>query len=83
MSEPAFLHAESGTVRFWVLIDGEEVGASVSPQSLHFRYRPDARNEDPLETYHANAAHIESVVRRRVAGGSLKPVLLREFDLRS
>jgi hypothetical protein len=82
MSETPFLHEGSGTIRFWTLIDGEMVGASVSPQTLHYRYRPTAVNEDPLETYRANAAHIEAAVRRRVANGSLKPVLLREFDLR-
>ncbi len=83
MSESPFLHEASGTIRFWVLIDGELVGASVTRESLHYRYRPDGREEDPLETFKANSAHLEAAVRRRVAGGSLKPVLLREFDLRN
>ena len=78
----AFLHEASGTVRFWICIDDEMVGASVSPRSLQYRYRSTASNEDPLETYRANADHLEAAVRRRVAAGSLKPVLLREFDLR-
>lgn len=82
MSEAPFLHEASGTIRFWVLIEGELVGASVSRESLHYRYRPDARDEDPLETFKANSAQLEAAVRYRVAGGSLKPVLLREFDLR-
>jgi hypothetical protein len=83
MSESPFLHEASGTIRFWVLIEGELVGASVSRESLHYRYRPDARDEDPLETFKTNSAHLEATVRHRVAGGSLKPVLLREFDLRN
>jgi hypothetical protein len=41
------------------------------------------RDEDPLETFKTNSAHLEATVRHRVAGGSLKPVLLREFDLRN
>jgi hypothetical protein len=83
MSETPFFHEASGTIRFWVLIEGELVGASVTRETLHYRYRPDARDEDPMETFKANFAHLEAVVRRRVAGGSLKPVLLREFDLRN
>jgi hypothetical protein len=82
MSQPAFFHNESGTVRFFVLIEGETVGASISRETLHYRYRPDAHGADPLETYAANAGDIEAAVRRRIAAGSLRPVLLREFDVR-
>jgi len=82
MSQDGTYHIESGTVRFWLLIDGEMVGASVSQEALHYRYRPNATGEDPLETYRANHEDIEAAVRRRVQRGSLRPVMLREFDLR-
>lgn len=82
MSDDAFLHEASDTVRFWVPIDGRAFGASVGRAALHHRYRPQAQGEDPLETLRANLPDIEAAVRRRVAQGALEPVMLREFDLR-
>jgi hypothetical protein len=82
MSDSPFLHEASGTVRFWILVDGQPLGASVSREALHHRYRPTTQGDDPLETYLANASDIEAAVRRRLAQGSREPVMLREFDLR-
>lgn len=82
MSSPAYFDDVSGTVRFEVEIDGTSVRASVNRSALHYCYRPDAQGEDPLQTFTAHLAAIEAAVRRRVAQGSLDPVLLREFDLR-
>ena len=82
MSDSPFLHEASGTVRFWILVDGQPLGASVGREALHHRYRPTTQGDDPLETYLANAADIEAAVRRRLAQGSREPVMLREFDLR-
>jgi hypothetical protein len=82
MSESAMFHEESGTVRFWVQIEDHFVGASVSSHALHYRYRPTAQGDDPLETYRAHAQDIDAAVRSRVAKGSIEPVMLREFDLR-
>jgi hypothetical protein len=83
MSDTPFFHESSGAVRFWVLVDGQPLAASVSREALHHRYRPTAQGEDPMETYNANAADIEAAVRRRLAEGSREPVMLREFDLRA
>jgi hypothetical protein len=77
-----FFHEASGTVRFWVEVDGNVLGASVSREALHHRYRPTAQGEDPLETFRQNTADIEAAVRRRVAAGSREPIMLREYDLR-
>jgi len=82
MSDAPFFHESSGTVRFWVLVDGKQLGASVSREALHHRYRPTAQDDDPIETYLANAADIEAAVGRRLAQGSREPVMLREYDLR-
>lgn len=82
MMQAPYFHDDSAAVRFWVQIDEAWVGASISRQTLHYRFRPEAKDEDPLETYHAFAQVIDAVVRRRVAGGSIEPVMLREFDLR-
>lgn len=89
MADAPYFHADSGAVRFWVTVPGVEggiadasvVGASISKEVLHYRYQPQGHGEDPLETYRAHAAEIEAAVRRRVARGSIEPVMLRESDL--
>jgi len=79
--EPYF-HADSDTVRFWVPVNGELMGSSINRQVLHFHFRPNAKDDVPLETYTQHAVEIASAVERRVAQGSREPVMLREFDLR-
>ena len=83
MAEAPFFHESSEAVRFWVLVDGKPLGASIGRTALHHRYRPNSQGEDPLETYLANAVDIEAAVRRRLAQGSIEPVMLREHDLRA
>ncbi|GCL61477.1 DUF1488 family protein [Pseudaquabacterium pictum] len=82
MPQPAFWHDDSGSVRFWVMVDGNAVGASVSRQTLHHRFMPGRTDDDqPLATYTAHADLLHDAVRRRVATGSIEPVMLREHDL--
>ena len=84
MSLPApFFHEESGAVRFWVEVDGAFVGATISRQTLHYRFKPDSGSDEALATYFQNAPEIDAAVRRRVAAGSREPVMLRDFDVRS
>lgn len=82
MTPEPFFHQDTGAVRFWVPIDGQMVGASISRETLHYSFRPRATGDDPLETFTANAMAITAAVERRVAKGSREPVMLREFDLR-
>ena len=82
MSDSPFFHESSGTVRFWVLVDGRPLAASVSREALHYRYRATAQGEDPMDTYRDNVTDIEAAVRRRLTQGSREPVMLREYDLR-
>jgi hypothetical protein len=79
--DEAFFHQPSDSVRFWVEIAGIPVGSSVGRHTLHYRYQPQRSDDDPLETYRANEAEIHAAVRRRVAGGSIEPVMLRDPDL--
>jgi hypothetical protein len=72
----------SSSVRFCILVNGSPFRASIGSVALHYRFRPTATGDDPLETYKANEREIEAAVRRRLAGGSLEPVMLREFDVR-
>ncbi|MDH4051214.1 MAG: DUF1488 domain-containing protein [Rubrivivax sp.] len=83
MSPAPHFHADSGAVRFWVPVDGAWVGASISKATLHYRFQPGAQDDDPLATYNSHSQVIDDAVRRRVAAGSIEPVMLREFDLRA
>jgi Protein of unknown function (DUF1488) len=78
-----FFDEASGSVRFWVVIGERVLGASISQLALHHRYRPTAQDDDALDTFRTNRADIEAAVRRRFAQGSLEPVMLREYDLRT
>ena len=80
MPYPPFFHEASGAVRFWVLVEGAWVGATISQATLHYRFRPQSSDEDPLETYQAFSQQIDAAVRRRVSTGSIEPVMLREAD---
>ena len=82
MTQPAYFHADSNAVRFWVEIDGHDVGASISRDALHYGLRPEGRGEDPMETFAAHVVRLDAAVRRRVLAGSIEPVMLREYDLR-
>lgn len=82
-SSPApYLHADSDALRFWVVCaDGVSVGATISLQTLHWRFKSARNGSEALATYAAHRDEIDAAVRRRVAKGSLEPVMLREFDL--
>jgi len=82
MNPQAFFHADSSAVRFWVPIGDDFVGATIGKSTLHYRFMPTHSDDDPLATYLANSAVIDEAVRRRVATGSIEPVMLREYDLR-
>lgn len=78
-----FFDEASGSVRFWVVIGERVLGASIGQLALRHRYRPTSQDESALDTFRTNQADIESAVRRRFAQGSLEPVMLREYDLRT
>ena len=79
----AFFHLPSGTVRFWVLVNGQFVGSSIRREILHYRYHATQTDDDPMVTYAANMAEIHAAVRRRVAKGSIEPVMLRDADIQA
>jgi len=77
-----YFHDDSGAVRFWVHTDdGQDIGASISRQALHFRFRAEMGGADALASYLTHKQAIDAAVRRRLAKGSLEPVMLRESDL--
>lgn len=77
----AYLHADSGAVRFWVRVNELPVGASVPSHVLRYLYQPDRPDGDAMALYVAHAEALAEAVRRRVAGGSIEPVMLRQGDL--
>jgi len=76
-----FYHQDSEAVRFWVPVADGFVGASIRRAVLQYRFRPPGSGEEPIETYARHAAEIGAAVQRRVALGSIEPVMLRDFDL--
>jgi hypothetical protein len=81
MSNPPYFHEASGSVHFWVPIDGALVGATIRKETLHYCYRSTAIDDQPLETYQLHAQAIDAAVRRRISGGSVEPVMVRDYDL--
>ncbi|RZI56192.1 MAG: DUF1488 family protein [Rubrivivax sp.] len=81
MKPAAFYDLGSGTVRFWVQVGEQFVGATVRRETLHYRYSPHNTEDDPLRTFQAHTDELERIVRRRVARGSREPVMLRDHDL--
>lgn len=77
-----FFHEDSGAVRFWVLADADQfVGASVSKEALHYRFQSGLAGSDALASYLLHRGEIDAAVRRRIASGSIEPVMLRERDM--
>lgn len=82
MLPAAHLHDDTGSIRFWVLSDaGAQVGATISKQTLHYSFGAELGGADALAVYTKNHEVIDAAVRRRVASGSIEPVMLRERDL--
>lgn len=79
----SYFHEDSGAVRFWVRSSsGDVVGASIHQETLHHRYQAVVNSgAGALSTYHAHRGEIDAAVKRRIARGSIEPVILREHDL--
>ena len=77
-----YYHADSEALRFWVSIpDRAPIGAILGKRVLQHRFLGQADGSDALAVYAANRLVIDAAVARRTAGGSLEPVMLREYDL--
>jgi hypothetical protein len=80
MADAPFFHDASGTVRFSVTVEGQDVNASIGREVLRYHYRT-AETADPLNTYGLHIEELDAAVRRRLAQGSTAPIMLRENDL--
>lgn len=82
MPPAPFFHEDSGAVRFWVLDEsGLYVGATISRETLHFRFQSGLSGSDAVASYLQHHREIDAAVRRRIAAGSIEPVMLRERDV--
>lgn len=82
MTDAPYFHDSSGSVRFWVPVDGgEPVSASIGREALRYHFHT-AESADALETFGQHVEEIEAAVRRRLASGAMEPVMLREHDMR-
>jgi hypothetical protein len=71
----------AGVVYLWVrTAAGFLMGAMLRKEVLHFRFGAALSGVDALKTYQQHRAEIEAAVLRRIAAGSIEPVLLRESD---
>ena len=78
---PPFFHQDSETVRFWVQVPGgASIGAILTKQLLHYRFDAKPDGSDAVALYEKHRSDIDASVLRRVAGGSIEPVMLREHD---
>ena len=78
----AFFHDDSGAVRFWVRTPaGVRMGAIVRKSVLHYCFREAESGADALKIYQEHRQAIDAAVLRRIASGSIEPVMLREADL--
>lgn len=81
LPEP-FVHEESGAVRCWVRSPaGDSVGAIVRKEVMHYRFGAALSGIDAMQTFNDHRGAIEAAVLRRIAAGSIEPVILREADL--
>jgi hypothetical protein len=77
----AYFNESSNVVYLWVrAAEGPPVGAMLRTRVLHFRFGAAMSGADSLTTYQSHRAEIDAAVLRRVASGSIEPVLLREAD---
>jgi hypothetical protein len=79
---PPEYHPDTGGLRFWVATpQGPAIGAILSKQLLQHRFQGGSDGPDAVATYQRHRADIDAAVLRRVAGGSIEPVMLREHNL--
>jgi hypothetical protein len=77
----AYFDDIAGIVYLWVrTAAGLPMGAMLRKEVLHFRFGAAMSGVDALKTYQHHRTEIEAAVLRRIAAGSIEPVLLRESD---
>jgi hypothetical protein len=79
---PPFFRPDAGDLCVWVALQaGPPIGVILSRQVLQYRLQAQPDGSDAVARYEAHRNEIDAAVLRRVAAGSIEPVILREHDL--
>jgi hypothetical protein len=82
MDTSPYFDLGTGRLRFWVTLDdGHAFGATLSKETLHYRFHGQQDGGDALAIYEANRRCIDDAVKRRVLAGAREPVVLRDPDV--
>jgi hypothetical protein len=82
MDTSPYFDLGTGRLRFWVTLDdGHSFGATLSKETLHYRFHGQQDGGDALAVYQANRQCIDDAVKRRVLAGAREPVVLRDPDV--
>jgi hypothetical protein len=79
---PPLFRPDPGDLCVWVALpDRTPIGVILSRQVLLYCFQARPDGSDAVVRYEAHRAEVEAAVLRRVAAGSIEPVILRENDL--
>jgi hypothetical protein len=82
MDTSPYFDLGTGRLRFWVTCDdGNAIGATLSKETLYYRFHGQQDGGDALAVYQANQPFIDAAVKRRVLAGAREPVVLRDPDV--
>lgn len=82
MDTSPYFDLGTGRLRFWVTLDdGRAFGATISKETLHYRFRGQQDGSDALAIYQVNRPCIDAAVKRRAGTGAREPVVLRDPDV--
>jgi predicted secreted protein len=82
MDTSPYFDLGTGRLRFWVTIDdSSHLGATITKETLHYRFHGQQDGSDAVAVYQANSQCINDAVRRRADAGAREPIVLRDFDV--
>jgi len=82
MNESPYFDLGTGRFRFWVTLDdGRAFGATITKETLHYRFHGQPDGSDALAVYQVNRQCIDDAVKRRVQAGAREPIVLRDPDV--
>lgn len=82
MDTSPYFDLGTGRFRFWVTLDdGRPFGATISKETLHYRFHGQQDGSDALAIYRMNRQCIDAAVKRRAGTGAREPVVLRDPDV--
>ena len=82
MDTSPYFDLGTGRLRFWVtLSDGRAFGATITKETLHYRFHGQPDGSDAPAVYLVNRQCIDDAVKRRINTGAREPIVLRDPDV--